>query len=224
MKSRILSLVLLAALLLISSCGSRSLEKSLAGINLERDSNAGNTFENLKNFGLAAHDNENLYFAFWDSNLCKYDIAQNTMTELLVVNAHSLNVLDGWVYYLNWEDRGIYKITVNGTDNQRLSNIEAGFLYVQDDTIYAQGVFKQFNCNIYTMNLDGGDVKVICDKKVGDFYLHDGYTYYTESIPYDEPGPIVDFRLSKRSIDRESPSGFVAPLAAISVYHPPNAT
>ena len=211
MRSYRLSFVIgIIFLLLLNACeynnpaGSleTNLENSLEGLDIRLNCNAGNTFENLNNFGLVAHDNENLYIAFLDKGLYKYNLVQHTMSKLLDEKVCSLNVLDGWIYYLKLlKTDGIYKVRTDGTDYQKISDIEASFLYIQGDTIYAQGVFEKFNCNIFTMNLEGNDVEILCDKKVDLFYLYDGYIFYTESIPWDGTDPIVDFRLNRMRLD-----------------------
>ena len=230
MKHKSLILITIFLLSFLSACGNAgfagSLENSLKGINIQPDSNAGNTFENLNNFGYAAHDGENLYFAFINKRLCKYSLVDHTMTELLAINAQSLNVLDGWIYYLNvgdlFNDNGdsfsIYKVDVNGNGNQKISDIRATFLYVQDDIIYAKGIYEEFNCNIYTMNLDGSNAEVLCNQEVESFYLHDGHIYFTESLPWDGTEPIVNSRLSKMSLDSGEQSVLVEGFCRIEWF------
>jgi len=192
MKKKILLVVFMSLILLISSCGNSSLKN--IDIKLDAD-NRGNTFENLHNFGWVANDDENIYYSILN-RLYKFNIESNETTELINgVFAQSLNVLDGWVYYLNFIDSGIYKISVNGTDNQKINEVKATRLYVQDDVLYAKGVFEQFNNNLYIMDIDGDNVRLLSDMPMTFFYVHDEFIYYQEFAPHDRNQRIGRMRL-----------------------------
>ena len=77
-------------------------------------------------------------------------------------------------------DSGIYKISVNGTESQKISEMNASFLYVQDDALYVHGSAKEFNSKIYTMDINGNNERVLFDTPVSSFYVHDGFIYYEE--------------------------------------------
>jgi hypothetical protein len=193
MKKKIFLTILMALIILISSCGNGSL-KSIS-IEIE-GSNQGNTFENLYNFGMIANDDENIYYASLFGGLYKFNLDSNETTELINnVFAQSLNVLDGWIYYTTLFDGSIYKISVNGTDNQKISEVKASLLYVLDNTLYAHGNSKEFNSNIYVIDIKGNGERVLFDTPVSFFYVHDDFIYYRERTPTDRYRRIVRMRL-----------------------------
>jgi len=191
MNKKILLTAFIALILLLSSCGNNY--SSSLNIKLDLD-NRGNTFENLYNFGMIAND-ENIYFASIFEGLYKFNIDSNETTELLDVRAKSLNVLNGWIYYVKTDDNGIYKVDSNGNDNQKISEIKATSIYVQNDIIYVHGIFQGFNNNIYVMDINGNAERPLIDARVHQFYVYDDFVYYIESAPTERHQRIGRMRL-----------------------------
>jgi hypothetical protein len=75
---------------------------------------------------------------------------------------YDINIVDATVYYASHLDHNVYRVGVDGTERQALSNAEAGvdatdaFIYYQKD--------KGDSVRLWRMNSDGsGDMEVITD-------------------------------------------------------------
>ena len=213
MRRTILSLIV--SLLFLCSCA-----KSSININISNEDTVkrGNSFGNLMNFGMMANDNEHVYLDF-GNGLYRFDLSGSNVTELLPdVDADSLNVLDGWIYYINLDDCNyIYKVDTEGNNNQRISEIQTAFLYVQDDTIYANSVFAEFNSNVYVMDLDGDNTRLLVDQRVHRFYVHGEYIYYTYQVPEDQNEHIGRMRLD--GSEQSEIANFWGQVDWIAVYN-----
>ena len=84
----------------------------------------------------------------------------DTEQETLVKNgAMDINIQDDWVYYVNANDcDSIYKIRIDGTDNQKINNRSATNLNVAGDWVFFYDIHVRQS---YKMKLDGTEFQKI---------------------------------------------------------------
>ena len=83
-----------------------------------------------------------------------------------------INVIGDWVYYIG-ANRRIYKVGVDGENNQRLTDIEATRLIVYDDMIY-------FTCSyqrLHTMDTNGENMRLLYGNTVRRIIFYDEYIF-----------------------------------------------
>ena len=72
----------------------------------------------------------------------------------------AFNIADGWIYYSSWEG-GIFRVRLDGTDRQKLSNDkDVDRIVIVEDWIF----FYRWDANdrkIYRMRLDGSDWEIV---------------------------------------------------------------
>lgn len=100
-----------------------------------------------------------------------------------------INVIGDWVYYTG-ANRRIYKVGIDGINNQRLIDIEATRLIVYDDMIY-------FTCSyhkLHAMDTNGENIRLLHDNTVR------GIIFYNEHIFIRRYGEIFRMDLDGNNI------------------------
>ena len=141
----------------------------------------GNTIGNLLNFGVIANDDNSIYFTTFKG-------AQATLNKKNVDEEHQvignglylfLNVAGDFIYYVDDTDGAIYKMDTNGSNSEKLGDIKANFIFVVDDIIYALGGDSdRYIGNLYAMNIDGSDTRILSSDNVRQMYFYDSKLYY----------------------------------------------
>ncbi len=100
----------------------------------------GNSASNLYNYGLMASDEENIYYV--DTNCVIYKESKKTgeKTKLGDAFGFSLNVLDGWLYYLDpYTRQTIGRIKTDGSETQHL--VETAESYLSDVLVVGEDLY-----------------------------------------------------------------------------------
>ena len=165
--------------MLLSSC--KAVQNTVSKL---ESTKFGNTSSNLQSHGWTAQDEGNLYFAVFDDNgkhLYKSDLDGKNKKELAQVDYTDLNAMNGWLYYIN--DYHIYKVDKNGENNQKISDIEVIFLLAYDEKLYVATASEQYNNNLYVMDVDGENVKLLSDDMTSIFDLYNDNIFYVTHSP-----------------------------------------
>lgn len=141
-------------------------------INEAESSNA-----NLVNGGEIASDGEWLYYSSSDG-LYKIKSDGTGNFKLSKDTAKYINVSDGWVYFVNNDDRKIYKVKSDGTGPYKVSDVQVKEIYVQGDYIY----YHNYNGPgeyVSKMKVDGTGAGEIGNSDIfeGEFALDGSYIY-----------------------------------------------
>jgi len=141
--------------------------------------NQGNTIGNLRNLGVITNDNYYIYYMAVigsESFLNRRSIGSGESRAIGAGDFLYLNVVDGFIYYADGTSNKIYRMTIDGEQNERLSETRVNFLFVLDGTIYALG------SDSFAMNLDGTNVRILSDNSIHDIYFYDNEIYYATII------------------------------------------
>lgn len=111
--------------------------------------------------------------------------------------AISINYYDGWLYYINRNNRYIYKIKTDGTEKTLVDTGNYKYLKFYNGRLYC----IEYNIySLYSMNLDGTDKKIILDNMYpNSFSFVENYIYYNNSHNI-EGDCIYRFNLEDNSI------------------------
>lgn len=171
----------MAACTVGQSIDSSAVTTATGAITDNRPANFGNTVGNLGNLGQAVQDGE--YFYYSTSNtLYKADFGLQNMQTILKGSAiGNLNIVDGWIYYTQFDSNnsqvsGIWKVDVNGQSNQKISNINPYEMAVVGDKLYTSVPLDGI---LYSMNLDGSGVTKMANIGAGStMYIENDVIYY----------------------------------------------
>jgi len=86
-----------------------------------------------------------------------------------------LTLSDGWLYYIEYEERHIYRIRIDGTGREQLSDIGARKLNLTDGWLYYTSNEQQ---NIYKMKIDGTEQAMIYEGSVTELNIDGDRIYY----------------------------------------------
>ena len=146
----------------------------------------GNTMGNLITGGFVTYDNDNIYYMTFEGG----DAFLNKLSSTGEKNKISddfclfLNVVDGWIYYVSGDDDKIYKIDINGNNREKISDIAANFLCAYDGVLYLiGGDTDKYIGNLYAMNFDGSNLRILSADKVNQLYLYENNIYYIAYYP-----------------------------------------
>ncbi|MCC8169801.1 MAG: DUF5050 domain-containing protein, partial [Oscillospiraceae bacterium] len=103
------------------------------------------------------------------------------------VPAENLIKKSKYLYYINQEDRKLYKSSIkNGTDEEVLSEDAVTVFRIKDDYIYYLNTGD--DDKLYRMETDGTDVSCVYDKRCASISLEDGNI---EIVPADNPSDLL---------------------------------
>ena len=140
----------------------------------------GNTDEHNSNQGRIATDDEYLYFAGERgiTKQAKKDILQsNTSTKIFTTSSLYLNLYEDYIYFLNMENKNIYRIDKTGNGRTEIANNIESF-YIIDNYIYYTKNEGEYLSGIYRMTIDGKNEELIVDHSVRKFYIYGNCLYY----------------------------------------------
>ncbi|MCY6354879.1 DUF5050 domain-containing protein [Clostridium sp. ZS2-4] len=91
-----------------------------------------------------------------------YKMKTDGTSKTLLPKEYSINnIINDWSYC--FDDKGIYKTKIDGSNKIRLSNIVPSFMIARDKYIYYQIQTEPYSeYKIYKMDLDGKNIKEIC--------------------------------------------------------------
>lgn len=87
-------------------------------------------------------------------------------------------VHQNWIYYLDVNDTGIYRMKLDGTEtNNVISEKEVNNFFITGNQLY----FIQYDTNeLFQVDLSGAGKKKINDNISGSFIIEDGWSYYVK--------------------------------------------
>ena len=134
----------------------------------------GNTYINFYSINI---DEDWVYYAESDYDnvhaISKVSLQDGDAKEL-VANLASTMVMDGeWLYYNNEEV--IYRMKVNGKNEQSIVEADATYLAVADEWVY---YFDYSKMGIYKVKADGTGCQKICDGQALALHVFDEWIYY----------------------------------------------
>lgn len=132
---------------------------------------------NLVNGGEIASDGEWLYYSGTDG-LYKIKSDGTGNFKLSRDTAKYISVNNGWIYFVNNDDRKIYKVKSDGTGPYKVSDVEVKEIYVQGDYIYYHN-YNGLGEYVSKMKVDGTGAQEIGKSDIfeGEFALDGNYIY-----------------------------------------------
>ena len=149
----------------------------------------GSTIGNATNGSRAVQKGDWIYFRaspsiFSASLLRIHETTGEVQTLLNDDSFHSLNIIGDWIIF--GRQTGIYRMLINGTGEERLSEINTrgasimvvnGWIYyVLNNSTVVDGVMS--NSGIYRMTLDGRIHESVTDETVLSFSIHNDWIYF----------------------------------------------
>ena len=161
----------------------------------------GNTIGNLLNLGIIANDDNSIYFM--SSEGTQVILNKSTNGELQEIGnelCFFLNVVDDFIYYVNTSDDTIHRMDTNGSNSERLGDIKADFIFVIYDTLYALGGETDISSsNLYAMNIDGSDTRILSSDRVNQMYFYNNKVYYATYVD----GQVLLYRMNMDGENKE---------------------
>ena len=166
----------------------------------------GNTIGNIRYNGYCAMEDKWIYYYSSNEDFtkqCIYKIKNNGRNKKLIfedinMQIHSINALNGYIYFIGINDgefsstdnvdNKIYSMKNDGSNlrviNDNNFNNESYAIYAIRDKIYFIGT----DYNIYNMNLDGSDVKLVSNTGTGFLGVTEKYIIYDVPVENGESG------------------------------------
>lgn len=125
-------------------------------------------------------------YIYYDSNyILKLDGNGSDKEQIsqIKVDSSTLNIDDGYIYYCEQdvinEEYNIFKMKVDGSDNQKIYNRNVYDMLVYDGWIYYQDnhIGKHYK-SLYKIKVDGTEKQLILDKNIGGYNIKDEWIYY----------------------------------------------
>lgn len=171
--------VIVVQLIFVSSCTDAD-KIELAN---SKNPDMGNKIGNLLNYGVIANDEKSIYYSASKGTQVTLNKKNIDTGEHQVLNnglCVFLNVVGGFIYYVDDIDDTIHRMDTNGIKNERLSDIKVEFLFVFNNTIYALGgEGDKYIGNLYAMSIDGSGLNILLDERVQQIYFYDNALFYT---------------------------------------------
>jgi outer membrane protein assembly factor BamB len=93
-----------------------------------------------------------------------------------IVNDGKIAQNDGWIYYRNQADHGsLYRIKIDGTGRQKLSDDAPNFINVVGDWVF---YFNFDDRKVYKIDVNGRNREVVIEGLVSSVFVSDGLIYY----------------------------------------------
>lgn len=81
-------------------------------------------------------------------------------------NIETLNVADGWIYYVDHSDKSLYRIKTDGSEKQLICSDNAFNVNIIQDYIYYD-IYDRTNGDtkkcLYRIKMDGSERQVFCE-------------------------------------------------------------
>jgi hypothetical protein len=139
----------------------------------------GNTLPNLVNTGYAAVNGGYIYFASpYDGNkLYKKPLGGGQSSKLCDDNAMWINIIGGWVYYVNFSNYCLYRVKVDGSGRQKVFDEYMYQPVIINDWVY----FTRFNDEALCKRKIGSAASTLLDgDKVSSINPCNGWIYYVK--------------------------------------------
>lgn len=142
----------------------------------------GNSTGNVNNSGLVVQRGDWIYYVDTEDDWKLYKMRLDGTEKCLLNNSSvsCLNVLDGWIYYINSDNGAIYKIRLDGSEQSKLNNTWSQYLNVVGEWIY---YLKSCDTgwSLYKMRTDGSEEQKLSgnDQEVIYLCVADDWIYFT---------------------------------------------
>ena len=139
-----------------------------------------NNIGNLINSGFVTYDGSNTYYlSVIDGRIVLAKTDHEGVKSILSENmCYYLNIVDNYIYYIDSEDQNIYKMDTDGNNNMKISDLKAEFLYEYRELLYVIASTEDSTNKLYSMNLDGTDLKVLSEDKIYQVNIEEETIYY----------------------------------------------
>jgi hypothetical protein len=116
----------------------------------------GNTTGNISNEGFVALDGQWIYYST-ESGLWKVTNDNKSKVKISEDKANYINIIDGWIYYINLNDSNIYKLKSDGTEKSKVLEDTVVTMDIVENMIYYSSKNNDINERplLYKMNLNG---------------------------------------------------------------------
>ena len=144
----------------------------------------GNRFGNINHGGIAAENDEYIYFSLQTEAIDIYVKSDETIRPLLEEpNATSLNFYDGWLYYLNSENVICRMNAVGSKSEKILENIGISRFYIADGYLYYSQAEEGGACSLYRMayedlGKEAASSQLLVSKMTDSCLVEKGWIYY----------------------------------------------
>ncbi len=138
----------------------------------------GNSPSNIINNGLAAYEDGSLYYTKFDAGykIFKFDIKSGNEKAIYSVNAKYLNVLSGYIYYIDSSNGNIKRITVSGTEELLLKDSICSHLYVTRDWIYY--IDNKENNSIHRISMFDFSEELLSKENAASIFVNEDFVYF----------------------------------------------
>lgn len=154
-----------------------------AGLNAIYDRNStspivvGNTMANIANGGSVAFSGDTIFYVSRSERNALKKLRGGVSETITKGRISGLNVVGDWIYFVDRDDYGIYKIRTDGNDRTKIGDYMAKELYVIGDRMY----FVNWNddCRVYSTDLDGKKAEKLTEKGTDKLHIY-GSRFYTD--------------------------------------------
>ncbi len=163
----------------------------------------GNSNSNLKMLGMMTADEENIYYLDPSYALYKENKATGERTRLGDANGALLNVMDGWLYYLDvYTGQALHRISTDGLIKEEVfkaaeDSYFADFMLIGNELFFvlqepqkdltpamqeeiATGQASPYISRLYKMNVGSKKAKLIADAKSNQILYHRDQFYFVD--------------------------------------------
>ncbi|MBU3101574.1 MULTISPECIES: DUF5050 domain-containing protein [Clostridium] len=122
-----------------------------------------------------------VYFIDAQNLLNKASIIDGTVSPVGTnIKASYINVIDNWIYYINLDNKKIYKINTDGSNNTCLfSGFAEGLNVTADAWVY---YINSDDRNIYRMNTSGTGIEQVSYNASSQINIAGGWLYYVNPV------------------------------------------
>ncbi|MFA5341101.1 MAG: DUF5050 domain-containing protein [Clostridia bacterium] len=157
----------------------------------------GNSPSNIVNNGLAAYEDGSLYYTKFDAGykIFKFDIKSGNEKAVYPANAKYINVLSGYIYYIDSSNGNIKRITVSGAEELILKDSICSHLYVTKDWIYY--IDNKENNSIHRINMYDFSEELLSEENAASLFVNEDFIYF---INYMDNNGIYRLNLDTKEV------------------------
>ena len=128
---------------------------------------------------------EAAYYINNENCLCKLSIDNEKHVAIRENSENVACVIDGWIYFNN-TDNCFYRIRTDGQDEMKLYDHFVVSVAYLDDVLYylSKPNDAQDQMFLYSMRIDGTEIKSICDIPMSEYVISKGWIYFVDKDGY----------------------------------------
>ncbi|MFL0248320.1 DUF5050 domain-containing protein [Candidatus Clostridium stratigraminis] len=118
-----------------------------------------------------------IYFLNFSSgfSVCKINTDGSGYKEIITGLLYGFTIKGNWLYY---DDKGINKINLMSLKTEKLTNVPAGSINIEDDWIYYSNISDKNR--IYKIKTDGSNNTKLTDKRTSKIIIYEDWIYFTD--------------------------------------------